>query len=405
MPMTSHYYVALGLARQLRDKGYEVYFTYDGQNEHRELIRREGFKSIYMMYATEYKHLSPKLMLALFLKTILDPDFTRKRYRSFLAEMNEILRIEKEIHPSLIFIDSHFSHNILFLWKSIRRIIILNTKLSTRKAPCIPPLNVGWVAQNTCWSYLKSEWAWVKYLFPKRLKLLKEWIIFLGYSDEYFYQKIIRHSHQRNVSQWLTWQNSFDRGAIGIPKLITYPRCLEYTWKPDFVDEYYVEIPFQKIESGLFTEQYCSLIEQLKTRKQEVKVIYCALGTLGGNFLKRAGLLLHKIIEAFGNEPNVELVIVSGNISLPPSQYDNVHIFDKVPQLDILKHANVMINHGGLNSISECIHAGVPMLIYPLIENCDHGGNAARVVANGFGLKGNVLKETSEDIKKKSYKF
>lgn len=125
------------------------------------------------------------------------------------------------------------------------------------------------------------------------------------------------------------------------------------------------------------------------------------MGTLGGNFLKRARLLLQKIIEAFGNEPNVELVIVSGNIPLPPSQYNNVHIFDKVPQLDILKHANVMINHGGLNSISECIHAGVPMLIYPLIRKCDHHGNAARVVANGFGLGGNISNDTPKDIKKK----
>ena len=45
---------------------------------------------------------------------------------------------------------------------------------------------------------------------------------------------------------------------------------------------------------------------------------------------------------------------------------DNVHIFTFVRQLQVLKHADVFITHGGLNSIREAVHTEVPMLLFPV---------------------------------------
>jgi UDP:flavonoid glycosyltransferase YjiC (YdhE family) len=36
------------------------------------------------------------------------------------------------------------------------------------------------------------------------------------------------------------------------------------------------------------------------------------------------------------------------------------------PQLAVLDHAAVMVNHGGANSVQECISRGKPMLVIPL---------------------------------------
>ena len=60
-----------------------------------------------------------------------------------------------------------------------------------------------------------------------------------------------------------------------------------------------------------------------------------------------------------------------------------------------------MITHGGLNSISECIQAQVPMLSFPLIKKVDHFGNSARVEANGFGLKADIEKDSISIIENK----
>jgi zeaxanthin glucosyltransferase len=53
-----------------------------------------------------------------------------------------------------------------------------------------------------------------------------------------------------------------------------------------------------------------------------------------------------------------------------------------------------MINHGGMGSIKECLQANVKMLSYPLNPKTDQKGNAVRVKALGFGLKGDIKKDS-----------
>ena len=67
------------------------------------------------------------------------------------------------------------------------------------------------------------------------------------------------------------------------------------------------------------------------------------------------------------------------------------------PQLDILRRATLMLNHGGLNSIKECIYFGVPMLVFPGIN--DQSGNAARVLYHGLGYVGHMNRASSKEIR------
>ena len=71
----------------------------------------------------------------------------------------------------------------------------------------------------------------------------------------------------------------------------------------------------------------------------------------------------------------------------------NIAFFKNVPQPILLKDVDVMINHGGMNSITECILAEVPMLIYPGSRYLDQYGNSARVVYHGIGLRGKLKNE------------
>jgi zeaxanthin glucosyltransferase len=62
----------------------------------------------------------------------------------------------------------------------------------------------------------------------------------------------------------------------------------------------------------------------------------------------------------------------------------NARVVDGCPQLAVLARAHVMITHAGLNSVKECIAAGVPMLALPLDH--DQPGNAARLAQLGLGV-------------------
>jgi UDP:flavonoid glycosyltransferase YjiC (YdhE family) len=72
-------------------------------------------------------------------------------------------------------------------------------------------------------------------------------------------------------------------------------------------------------------------------------------------------------------------------------------IVDAVSQVEVLKRASLMITHGGLNSVKECIFFGVPMVVFPLVG--DQFNNANSVEYHGIGLKGNIKKASEGMIR------
>uniref|UniRef100_A0A146M6V5 UDP-glucuronosyltransferase 2B7 n=3 Tax=Lygus hesperus TaxID=30085 RepID=A0A146M6V5_LYGHE len=81
-------------------------------------------------------------------------------------------------------------------------------------------------------------------------------------------------------------------------------------------------------------------------------------------------------------------------LGLPP----NVKISKWFPQPSVLGHpkTKVMIGHGGLHGIMECIHHGVPFLGIPQFS--DQESNTRFVVSSGFGLRVGKDELTSEKL-------
>lgn len=402
LPFPSHYFVAFGTANYLKKEGYRVVFT--GEEKVRTLIENEGFEFQKFQYITEYQKLDFKIWIALLLKTILDKLYTKQRYKDFYSSILELNRLYKSLNPELILIDHHIGEYALFLKRYNSKIVILNTKLSCYKSKGIPPLGIGWVSKNSFKDKIRAEFDWLALKLKCYKKKSIECLVFVGKSDSFFYK---RWAKKYNI----VWNDFFEEKSStynivkNIPKLITYPKCIEYPFKEVFVDEFYIETPFQKNEEKYFSERYNDVIELIKNKRKQdenIKIVYCALGTLSSNVRKRADLLLTKVVDAVNDLPNVILILV--NNTMTESRIianENVFIFEKVPQLHILQYTDLMITHGGLNSISECIQAKVPMLTFPLIKKVDHFGNSARVVANGFGLKGDIETDTLNVIRAK----
>ncbi len=125
-------------------------------------------------------------------------------------------------------------------------------------------------------------------------------------------------------------------------------------------------------------------------------VIYISLGTV----IKGAVSFFQNCIEAFHDE-NVDVIISVGNkfnIRKLKNVPSNIHIYHFVPQMEVLKVADVFVTHGGMNSVSEALFWGTPMVIIPFVS--DQPVNARCVDKLGVGKRLEYSEANKENIKK-----
>jgi zeaxanthin glucosyltransferase len=138
-----------------------------------------------------------------------------------------------------------------------------------------------------------------------------------------------------------------------------------------------------------------------KEKNPKVKLIYCSLGTVTSYFLNVCKRFFNQIAKVCERNPEFRVILSVGtffDISEIPSIPRNLFVFDNVPQIALLKHTDVVINHGGINTIYECIMTGKPMVIFPLSLTWDQNGCAARVVYHQIGVRGVIRKSTPKSI-------
>lgn len=112
-------------------------------------------------------------------------------------------------------------------------------------------------------------------------------------------------------------------------------------------------------------------------------LIYISLGTVfneAGNFYKLC-------FEAFANTPYTVILSVGGRTQLDslgeiPA---NFIVRNYVPQLEVLQHAKLFITHGGMNSTSEGLYYGVPLIVIP--QSADQPMIARRIAELGAGMQ------------------
>jgi zeaxanthin glucosyltransferase len=401
-PIPSHFLSTFPLAKELNKKGYRI--TYASTMAYKDIIEEEGFEFINFRYAEEYRISSLKAFVGVLLQSMFSSNFIRLRYREFYAL--EILGIENlynVVRPELIFIDEHLSAYYLGFFNYKTRVIFLNTKLSTRKKNGIPPLDSSYIPSNSIFSNLVCEFKWWKHLLNRKYLNLLTKLAFLGYDDVFFYKRVCKKRFKQDWKRLITERASFYYVIEDKPTLILAPQSIEYSLNKPLEMEYYLNLPITRDETKYFTNDYLELRNNFKDMLiGKRKLIYCGFGMINSIDYEKVLLLLNKIIRSVRTQKDWIVVISTSGVSYPVEPIsDNTYVFKYIPQLDILKYCNLMITHGGLTSIKECLQYKVPMLVYPINTNGDTNGNAARVFKNGFGLRGSITRDTPEMISKK----
>lgn len=108
--------------------------------------------------------------------------------------------------------------------------------------------------------------------------------------------------------------------------------------------------------------------------------IYASLGS----FFSGRSDILRKLVVAFRNEP-VQLVLASGVTPITElgALPDHWIVAPYVPQPALISTADLVVSHGGNNTVTEALTAGVPLLVGPL--STDQFAAAADVESAGLG--------------------
>jgi MGT family glycosyltransferase len=111
-------------------------------------------------------------------------------------------------------------------------------------------------------------------------------------------------------------------------------------------------------------------------------LVYVSMGTL---FNKDASFY-RACFEAFGDRDLRVLMSTGGNAPVGDAPANFV-VREYVPQLDVLQRANAFVTHGGMNSVSESLYYGVPVVVIPQMSEQAVVGHRTQALGAGLMIK------------------
>ncbi len=128
------------------------------------------------------------------------------------------------------------------------------------------------------------------------------------------------------------------------------------------------------------TEEPWSVPGALLDEDGDDSLVYLSLGSLGSADVD----LMRRLVDVLGRTPHRYIVSKgprADEFELP----DNMWGEARVPQTSIIPEVDLVITHGGNNTITESLHFGKPMVVLPLFW--DQYDNAQRMHELGYGLR------------------
>jgi MGT family glycosyltransferase len=152
-----------------------------------------------------------------------------------------------------------------------------------------------------------------------------------------------------------------------------YPSEIDYARERPLVEAWH------NLESSVRgTDAEWALPEPLASADDPL--LYLSLGSLGSADVE----LMRSLIGSLAEAP-YRLIVSMGpqhsELELAPNMVGE----EFLPQTSILPQVDLVITHGGNNTVTECLHFGKPMVLLPLFW--DQYDNAQRIDETGFGAR------------------
>src|SRR5262249_727370 len=122
--------------------------------------------------------------------------------------------------------------------------------------------------------------------------------------------------------------------------------------------------------------------------RSDERLILCTFGSQSYRY-EAIDRIKDAVVAAIGNHSGIQCILQDEREAFKAKReatYSNILVAPYLPQLELLKRSALVITHGGLGTIKECIEAAVPIIVFP--QGWDQTGNMARVAYHGIGIAG-----------------
>ena len=229
------------------------------------------------------------------------------------------------------------------------------------KDPALPPPFSGYpMADRSGWDAYREEYARV--LGPPQQEF-----------DEFCRERGAPALDELEFIHTSPWEN-----------LWLYPSEVDYVRERPLVGTWH------NLESSVrATDADWTLPESLAAGDEPL--IYLSLGSLGSADVE----LMRSLIGSLADGPYRVIVSMGpqhAELELPPNMVGE----EFLPQTSILPQVELVITHGGNNTVTECLHFGKPMVLLPLFW--DQYDNAQRIDETGFGARLDTYKHEAAEL-------
>jgi MGT family glycosyltransferase len=222
--------------------------------------------------------------------------------------------------------------------------------------------------------------------------------VFSGYpaADQRGWQEF-REEYERThrtlwgeFNEWMTAQ-----GAPALPDLeFVHEGLLNLYVYPDVAD-YQRSAPlspsWHRLDSCVRrTDERFEVPDELASR--DGALIYFSLGSLGSADVG----LMRRVISCLAETPH-RYIVSKGPLHAEIELAPNMTGAEFLPQTSVLAMCDLVITHGGNNTVTESLHFGKPMIVLPLFW--DQYDNAQRMHELGFGVRLDSYGFTDEQLR------
>lgn len=117
-------------------------------------------------------------------------------------------------------------------------------------------------------------------------------------------------------------------------------------------------------------------------QKNREKLVYISMGTVNNDMLP----LYRQCVQTLAD--SLYQVVISIGQQVSPEAFGelpaNISVYPQVDQIAVLQQADVFISHCGMNSATESLYFGVPLVMLP--QTSEQGGVARRIQQLGAGV-------------------